>query len=70
LATFTQNSTILPDTPQEASILEHLSREPIHVDELAKQSGLTSREVNSTITLMEMKGKIRNIGNMHYVVAR
>lgn len=70
LATFTQNSTILPDTPQEASILEHLSREPIHVDELAKQSGLTSREVNSTLTLMEMKGKIRNIGNMHYVVAR
>jgi len=70
LKTFTQNATIIPDTPQEAAILEHLSREPMHVDELAKQSRLTSREVNSTLTLMEMKGKVRNIGNMHYVIAR
>ncbi|OIO18875.1 MAG: DNA-protecting protein DprA [Candidatus Magasanikbacteria bacterium CG_4_9_14_0_2_um_filter_41_10] len=70
LKTFTQNASIIPDSREEAAILEHLSREPIHVDVLTKNSGLTSREVNSTLTLMEMKGKVRNIGNMHYVVAR
>ncbi|PIY92059.1 MAG: DNA-protecting protein DprA [Candidatus Magasanikbacteria bacterium CG_4_10_14_0_8_um_filter_42_12] len=70
LKTFTQSAAIIPDSKEEAAILEHLSREPLHVDVLAKQSSLTSREVNSTLTLMEMKGKVRNIGNMHYVVAR
>lgn len=70
LETFTQNKDIIPDTPIEASLLKHLSRDPSHVDELIKQSGLTSSEVNSTLTMMEMKGAVRNLGNMQYVVAR
>lgn len=70
LELFSQNTKVIPDTPIEASILEHLSREPLHIDELVKQSGLTSKDASSTLTLMEMKGKIRNIGNMHYVLGR
>jgi DNA processing protein len=70
LQTFTQNTIVIPDTPAEAALLEHLSREAIHVDELTKLSELTSREVNSTLTIMEMKGKVKNLGNMQYVVAR
>ncbi len=67
---YVTNKEILPDSPTEAKLLEHLSREPAHVDHLTKQSGLSSPEVNATLTMMEMKGKVRNVGNMNYVLAR
>ncbi|MFA4830580.1 MAG: DNA-processing protein DprA [Patescibacteria group bacterium] len=67
---FVSNREVIPDSPTEAKLLEHLSREPIHVDSLIKQSKLDSPTVNSTLTLMEMKGKVRNLGGMMYVLAR
>lgn len=66
---FVNNREIIPDSPTEAKILEHLKREPLHVDMIIKNSGLESHIVTSTLTLMEMKGKIRNIGGMMYVLA-
>jgi DNA processing protein len=70
VAQYVTNTTILPDSPTEAKVLEHLSREPVHIDELIRKSGLESHVVNGTMTLMEMKGKIRNLGGMMYVLAR
>ncbi|MFH1286231.1 MAG: DNA-protecting protein DprA, partial [Candidatus Magasanikbacteria bacterium] len=67
---FVENKIILPDSPIEAKLLEHLSREALHVDELRKKTGLASHEINSTLTLMEMKGKVRNLGGMNYVTSR
>ena len=37
-------------------------------DLIIKLSGLDSPTVNSTLTMMEMKGKVRNVGAMQYVV--
>ncbi len=62
------NNKILPSTPTEAKLLEILSHEPQHIDLLIKLSGLDSPTVNSTLTMMEMKGKVRNVGAMQYVV--
>jgi len=31
---------------------------------------LPINEVASTLTLMELKGKVRQVGGMHYVIAR
>ncbi|HAT03692.1 MAG TPA: DNA-protecting protein DprA [Candidatus Magasanikbacteria bacterium] len=67
---YVTNKEVLPDSPTEAQILPHLSREPIHIDELIKKSNLNSQTVNSALVLMEMKGKIRNLGGMMYVLAR
>lgn len=65
-----ENRAIIPDSPIEAKLLEHLSREPIHVDQLTKNSALDSSTVNATLTLMEMKGKVRNLGGMQYVLGK
>ncbi|MFA6427781.1 MAG: DNA-processing protein DprA [Candidatus Magasanikbacteria bacterium] len=70
ISQYVTNTEVLPDSPSEAHILAHVSKEPIHVDELIKKSGLNSQTVNSTLTLMEMKGKVRNVGGMMYVLAR
>ncbi len=61
------NKQILPSTPTEAKILDLLSKEPQHIDLLIKASGLDSPTVNSALVLMEMKGKVRNLGGMNYI---
>ncbi|MSU75371.1 MAG: DNA-protecting protein DprA [Candidatus Magasanikbacteria bacterium] len=62
------NNKILPSTPNEAKLLPHLSKEPTHIDALTKASGLDSGTVGSTLTMMEMKGKVKNVGGMQYIV--
>ncbi|PIY93700.1 MAG: DNA-protecting protein DprA [Candidatus Magasanikbacteria bacterium CG_4_10_14_0_8_um_filter_32_14] len=65
---YVTNKQILGDSPQENAILTVLSQEPHHIDEITKTSGLSGTEISSTLTIMEMKGKVRNLGNMMYVV--
>lgn len=61
---------IIPDDPTEAKILAALGKEPIHIDEVVKSSGLDAAQIGSSLTLMEIKGKVRHLGGMHYVLAR
>ena len=62
------NRQTLPATPMEEKILTLLNKEPMHIDLIIKSTGLTSPTVNSALTLMEMKGKVRNMGGMNYII--
>jgi len=61
---------VLPGNDVEAVLLAHLSADPVHVDELRRQVGMPIAEVTSTMALMELKGMVRQVGGMKYVVAR
>jgi DNA processing protein len=61
---------IIPDNDTEAVLLKQLSLEPIHADELGHTTGLSAAQVASTLTLMELKGMVRQVGVMNYVLAR
>lgn len=61
---------VLPDSAEEAALIGHLSRQPIHVDDLSRVAGLPTPLVNSTLTLMELKGIVQQVGGMNYVLAR
>lgn len=61
------NVKILPDNNEEKSLISHLSREPMHVNELVRLSGLNVAKTNATLALMEMKGMVKNIGQMQYI---
>ena len=61
---------VIAESPAEEKLLKLLSNEPIHINKLIKESGLTSQEVSSTLTMMEIKGKVRNLGAMQYVKSR
>ncbi|NOX61508.1 MAG: DNA-protecting protein DprA [Chloroflexi bacterium] len=65
-----QARQILPDDPVEAELMSLLSREPRHIDEIRRDIDLPIQEVSSALTLMELKGLVRQVGGMHYVVAR
>jgi DNA processing protein len=59
-----------PANEIESAILEQLSSEPNHIDEICRRSGLTMPEVSSTLSMLELKGIARQIGSMNYVLAR
>ena len=65
---YIETKKIVADSPQEQIILDNLTHEPIHVDELSRLTNLDTSVINSTLTLMEMKGRIRNLGAMMYVL--
>ncbi|MGD2164385.1 MAG: DNA-processing protein DprA [Anaerolineae bacterium] len=60
----------LPEDETEATLLRHLSTDPTHVDELQQQMDLPISQVTSTLAMMELKGMVRQVGGMKYVVAR
>jgi len=66
----TEARQVLPSDATEAALLARLSAEPAHVDELQQQVGLPIAQVTSTLALMELKGMVRQVGGMKYVVAR
>jgi DNA processing protein len=61
---------VLPDNAEERTLLALLSHDPRHVDELIRESGLPTMTVTSTLTMMELKGMIRQMGSMQFVLAR
>ncbi|MBI4709222.1 MAG: DNA-protecting protein DprA [Candidatus Portnoybacteria bacterium] len=61
---------ILPDNEEEAKILEILGDEPTHIDKIVIETKIDTATINATIALMEIKGKIRNLGGMNYVLSR
>jgi DNA processing protein len=60
----------IPENDAESTLLKHLSADPLHIDELGRETGLPIAIVSSTLALMELKGMVRQVGGMNYIVAR
>jgi len=61
---------LLPSDATEALLMEQLSDDPAHVDEVGRAVALPIATVSSTLALMELKGLVRQVGGMKYVRAR
>jgi DNA processing protein len=61
---------LIPATDTESDLLRHISKEPIHIDEVCRQSGLPVSTVSSVLAMMELKGLIKQMGPMAFVRAR
>ncbi len=57
----------LPPDPSEAQLLAHLSAEPIHIDELVRNVTMAAGQISSLLTMMELKGLVRQVGTLRYV---
>ncbi|MGB1252216.1 MAG: DNA-processing protein DprA [Candidatus Promineifilaceae bacterium] len=60
----------LPESAEEAALIPHLLNTPAHVDDLSRATGMPSALVGSTLTLMELKGMVQQVGRMQYVLIR
>ena len=61
---------VLPENDEERSLLALLSHEPQHINELIQISQLPTTTVTSTLMMMELKGMIKQLENMQFVLAR
>lgn len=59
---------ILPADKTESLLLKQLGTEPIHIDEVCRHSGLSMSLVSGTLAMMELKGMVKQVGNMNYVL--
>jgi DNA processing protein len=63
-----KNILKIPESPSEKILLEILSSDPIHVDNISKLSRLGTAEASATLSMMEIKGWVRNIGGQNYIL--
>ena len=61
---------VVPESAEEEKILKILGNDEIHVDEIIQKSNLPTAVITSTLTMMEMKGKVKNLGNQIYRIVR
>jgi DNA processing protein len=54
---------------EEGALLALVSDQPVHVDDLCRQSGIPIASISSMLTLLELKGRVTQVGSMHYVRA-
>ncbi len=62
-----KNKSFKPKTKQEEILLNILTKEPIHIDEITKKSKLDTRIVSSTLIMLELKGVVKNTGGSYYI---
>jgi len=61
---------IIPASEAESQLLKQLNAEPSHIDDICRSTGLPAAEASSTLAMMELKGMVKQMGNMKYVLAR
>ena len=59
---------IKPENKEEETILSALSLQPTHIDDIIKITKLSTSIVNSTLTILEIKNAIRNLGKNNYII--
>jgi DNA processing protein len=61
---------VAPADQTEATLLRVLSSQPVHIDEVQRQSGLPIAAVSGTLAMLELKGMVHQVGPMSFVRAR
>lgn len=57
----------LPLSPEEEKLISVLDNEPLHVDRLIQRSNQGTAQVTALLTILEMKGRVKNIGGATYL---
>lgn len=59
-----------PESDDERALMGVLTREPQHIDDVARHAGLAAAMVSGTLALLELKGLVRDVGGMNFVRVR
>ena len=57
-------------TSEEQLILDVLKQENLHIDKIIEKTKLSSQTVSATLSLMEIEGKVKNLGGNVYALSR
>jgi DNA processing protein len=65
-----ETQAMAPENEEERTLLQQLSHEARHIDDIIRDTGLPTHTVTAALTIMELKGMIRQVGAMHYTLVR
>lgn len=57
---------IRPESKEEETIMSLLENENKHIDQLSRESKITTEKLNGILVTMELSGKIKNLGSGNY----
>ena len=60
-------SAFFPEDEAESAVLRYVTFDPIHIDEITRNSALAASTVSGALTMMELRGLVRQVGGMNYV---
>ena len=63
-------SLVGPADETEKTLLKHITYDPVHIDEVGRQTGLPITTVSSTLAMMELRGLVKQMGGMNYIRTR
>lgn len=61
---------LFPEDETEAEVLRYVTYDPIHIDEVIRESDLGISTVISALAMMELKGIVKQVGGMNYIRIR
>ena len=59
-----------PGDEAETALLQHLDDEPLHFDDIRKSASLPIASISSLLSMLELRGKVKQVGCMHYIRIR
>ncbi len=63
-------SAAMPESAEEIALLRLVEAEPRHIDIISRESGLPQPVASATLAMLELKGLVKQVGGMQYVLAR
>lgn len=61
------NKNLLSEEENDIKIINFLQTGPKHIDMIVRETKLDINIINSRLTIMEIKGLVKNLGNMEYI---
>jgi DNA processing protein len=58
------------EDPAQQELLGYISREPKHLEDIIRESKMPAKQLMPLLTMLEMKGRIKNLGGGKYVKTR
>jgi DNA processing protein len=67
---YKQATLLLPGDELETKLMEILNLEPVYIDEIQSKAGFPVEKVSAALTMMELKGMVKQISGMTFMAIR
>ena len=63
-------AAFFPQDDNESKVLSWVTYDPVHIDEIIRNSGLAISTVSSALAMMELRSLVKQVGGMNYIRLR
>ncbi|MCH7787609.1 MAG: DNA-protecting protein DprA [Chloroflexi bacterium] len=60
-------TALFPQDDNESQVLRYVTYDPVHIDEVIRESGMDIPAVSGALAIMELKGLVKQVGGMNYI---